>query len=90
MFVTRFLCAISLALLPGLCFSQTALKLGHPQPNTSAFQVGAQAFAGTRARVLAVVGGIYGYTVVWQSNIAEQSRDVRAHAKYSKEYFFIC
>lgn len=45
MFVTRFLCAISLALLPGLCFSQTALKLGHPQANTSAFQVGAQAFA---------------------------------------------
>ena len=45
MFVTRFLCAISLALLPRLCFSQTALKLGHPQANTSAFQVGAQAFA---------------------------------------------
>ena len=52
--------------------------------------VGAQSFAGTRARVLAVVGGVFGYTVVWQSNIAAQSRDVRVHAEYSKEYFFIC
>ena len=50
---------------------------------------GAQAFAGTRARVLTITGGIRGYTVVYQSNIAEQSRDIRVHTRYSKEYFFI-
>lgn len=47
---SRLLCALSLAFSCATGWTQTALKLGHPQPTTSAFQVGAQAFADDFAR----------------------------------------
>lgn len=49
--VNRFIAAMALVVTASGALAQTTLKLGHPQSSTSAFQVGAQAFADEFAKL---------------------------------------
>ncbi len=49
--ISRFLTTLALVATAASTFAQTTLKMGHPQSSTSAFQVGAQAFADEFAKL---------------------------------------
>ena len=61
----------------------------HMLPSKTEAWARAQVFAESRACVKSITGGVHGYVVTHQRNVAEQARDIRVSSKYSNEYFFI-